>query len=195
MNDPLYKSIGVGTRIFLGGGMGYVVWNGTQHNPAVPRTEGGVPKVGAGTLAVMGDLKGMKAEWLRGVSFIGYGASLAVGLGVPIPILDEEVLSYTLVTDGEIWAPIVDYSETYPSRGGETLGAVTYAQLREGRIAINGKEVPTASLSSYLKGRQVATTLKEWIAQGSFLLTEAVAPIPGPDSGYQFRPCKEKPIG
>jgi uncharacterized protein (DUF39 family) len=29
-NDPYYKTIGIGTRIFLGGGIGYVVWQGTS---------------------------------------------------------------------------------------------------------------------------------------------------------------------
>src|SRR5512139_2594269 len=57
LNDPLYRTIGVGTRIFLGGGQGLVVSHGTQHNPGMPRTDGGVPKRGAGTLAVTGDLK------------------------------------------------------------------------------------------------------------------------------------------
>ena len=37
LNDPMYRTIGLGTRIFLGGGIGYVCWPGTQHNPAVPR--------------------------------------------------------------------------------------------------------------------------------------------------------------
>ena len=37
LNDPLYKTIGIGTRIFLGGGQGFVVWRGTQHNPNVKR--------------------------------------------------------------------------------------------------------------------------------------------------------------
>jgi uncharacterized protein (DUF39 family) len=194
MNDPLYRSIGVGTRIFLGGGVGYVIWHGTQHNPGVPRTEGGVPKAGAGTLAVMGDLKQMSADWLRGISFIGYGASLAVGIGVPIPILNEEVLEYTRVTDADIWAPIVDYSETYPNRSPDTLGSVTYGQLRTGKIQLNGKEVATASLSSYARARTIATTLKEWIQSGSFLLSDPVAGIPGADSGYAFKPCKETPV-
>lgn len=40
-NDPYYKTIGIGTRIFLGGGIGYIAWQGTQHNPNVPRTRGG----------------------------------------------------------------------------------------------------------------------------------------------------------
>ncbi len=193
MNDPLYRTIGIGTRIFLGGGVGYVVWQGTQHNPGIPRTDGGVPKAGAGTLAVMGDLKQMSPEWLRGVSFIGYGASLAVGIGIPIPILDQEILEYTRVTDEDIWAPIVDYSEAYPNRSPETMGTVTYAALRTGSIPVNGKEVPTASLSSYARARQIAGLLKGWIQEGGFLLTGSVAPLPGPDSGYQFKPCPERP--
>ncbi|MFW9875930.1 MAG: homocysteine biosynthesis protein, partial [Candidatus Thorarchaeota archaeon] len=32
-NDPDYETIGIGTRIFLGGGIGYVIGEGTQHNP------------------------------------------------------------------------------------------------------------------------------------------------------------------
>ncbi|MGD9211936.1 MAG: homocysteine biosynthesis protein, partial [Desulfobacteraceae bacterium] len=36
-NDPYYKTIGLGTRIFLGGAQGYVTWYGTQHNSNVER--------------------------------------------------------------------------------------------------------------------------------------------------------------
>jgi uncharacterized protein (DUF39 family) len=141
LNDPLYKTIGIGTRIFLGGGIGYVAWNGTQHNPVVPRTDKGVPKRGAGTLAVIGDLKGMSPRWLRGLSMLGYGASLAVGIGIPIPILNEEILGYTLVTDDDILAPVVDYSKTYPQREPEILAEISYAELKTGSIKLNGKNV------------------------------------------------------
>ncbi len=116
LNDPGYKTIGIGTHIFLGGGTGYVAWNGTQHNTSVPRTEQGIPKRGAGTLAVIGDLKGMNPRWVVGISMLGYGVTLAVGIGVPIPILDEKVLENTLCTDADILAPVVDYSKTYPQR-------------------------------------------------------------------------------
>ena len=195
LNDPYYKTIGIGTRIFLGGGIGYVAWHGTQHNPDVPRTEGGVPRRGAGTLAVIGDLKQMSPRWLVGVSMVGYGCTIAVGIGVPIPILSEEILRYTAVKDEEIFAPIVDYSEAYPQRSPDILGEVSYGQLKSGKILVQSKEVPTASLSSYPRALEIANTLKQWIMKGEFSLTEQVAPLPGVEAGITFKPLRERPIG
>ena len=192
LNDPFYKTIGIGTRIFLGGGIGYVAWQGTQHVPGAPRTENGVPKRGAGTLAVIGDLKQMKPEWLRGVSFLGYGCSLAVGIGVPLPILSEENLRYAAVRDEDILAPIVDYSDAYPQRKPDILGEVSYAQLKSGRIQVTGRDVPAGSLSSYSKAVEIAQILKDWIGRGQFLLTEAVAPLPGVEAGITFKPLDER---
>jgi uncharacterized protein (DUF39 family) len=194
LNDPLYRTIGVGTRIFLGGGVGYVVDRGTQHNPTVPRTDQGVPRMGAGTLAVMGDLKQMNSRWLRGASFTGYGVTLAVGIGIPIPILNEEVLRHSAVTDEEIVAQVVDYSEAYPNCIPGSLGEVTYAELKSGAITVNGKRVKTSGLSSYTRAREVATILKESIETGSFLLSEPVAKLPSVDSEIKFKPLQERPI-
>jgi uncharacterized protein (DUF39 family) len=194
LNDPLYRTIGIGSRIFLGGGIGYVVDRGTQHNPDVPRTNKGVPRMGAGTLAVMGDLKQMSARWLRGASFTGYGVTLAVGIGIPIPILDEEMLNFTAVTDKDIVAQVVDYSEAYPNCIPGSLGEVTYAQLKSGSIRVKGKKVPTAGLSSYFRAKEVANILKGWIAEGSFLLSEPVADVPSVDSGIKFKPLQERTI-
>ena len=194
LNDPYYKTIGIGTKIFLGGGSGFVAWQGTQHNPDVPRTEKGVPKRGAGTLCVIGDLKQMSPRWLVGTSMLGYGATLTVGIGVPIPILSEEILQYTTVTDAEIFAAIVDYSNDYPNLKPDILGEISYAELKSGKIRLKGKEIPTASLSSYPRALEIANTLKEWIAKGRFLLTEPVAPLPGVESGITFKPLKERPI-
>jgi len=193
-NDPYYKTIGIGTRIFLGGGTGYVAWHGTQHNPNVLRGDNGVPKRGAGTLAVIGDLKQMNPKWLVGTSFLGYGCTLTVGVGVPIPILSEEILRYTLVTDGEIFAPVVDYAEAYPQRKPDILAEVSYAELKSGKIKVQGQEVPAASLSSYPGAVEIASILKEWIKKGEFLLTEPVAPLPGVESGIVFKPLEERPI-
>lgn len=181
MNDPCYKTIGLGTRIFLGGGIGYVAWWGTQHNPHAPRGENGVPRSPAGTLALIGDLKQMDPKWLKGFSFRGYGVTLGVGVGIPIPILNEEIARYTAVRDREIFAQVVDYSEDYPQGISRSMGEVNYEELRSGKITVDGREIPTAGFSSYAKARQIAEELKDWISQGEFLLTESVEPIPGPD--------------
>jgi len=192
--DPFYRTTGVGTRIFLGGGMGYVAWNGTQHSPCVPRTDLGVPKVSAGTIAVIGDLKQMDPRWLRGTSFRGYGATLTVGIGVPIPILDEETVVQAAVRDEDIVAQVVDYSETYPQRESGSLAEVSYAQLKTGEISLDGKKVPTAGFSSYAMAREIAGILKDWIQKGEFLLTECVQRLPSSDSGIVFKGLQEKPI-
>lgn len=194
LNDPYYRTIGIGTRIFLGGGIGYVAWQGTQHNPAVLRTESGVPKRSAGTLAVIGDLKQMSPRWLVGTSMYGYGVTLTVGVGVPIPILDEEVLRHTAVTDAEIFGAIIDYSDAYPNQKPDIIGEVSYAQLKSGTVKLRGKKIPTGSLSSYSRAVEIAETLKSWISRGDFLLTEAVTPLPGVESGVAFKPLKERPL-
>jgi len=193
-NDPYYKTLGIGTKIFLGGGVGFIAWQGTQHNPSVPRTDNGVPKRGAGTLAVIGDLKQMSPKWLIGTSMFGYGCTITVGVGIPVPILSEEILKYTAVSDKDILAPIVDYSEAYPQIKSDILGEVSYAQLKSGKIKVQGKNVPTASLSSYPRAVEIAAILKEWILSGKFLLTEPVAPLPGVESGVTFKPLNERPI-
>ncbi len=194
LNDPYYKTIGIGTRIFLGGGIGYVAWQGTQHAPTVKRKPNGIPQAPAGTLAVIGDLKGMSSDYLVGTTFQGYGVTLTVGIGVPIPILNEEICRYTAVKDEEIWAQIVDYSDMYPNCKPGSLGEVNYLQLKSGKIQVKGKEVPTGALSSYPKAVEIAGALKALIEKGEFLLTEPVAPIPGPESGLTFKPLKERPV-
>jgi len=177
-NDPYYRTIGLGTRIFLGGGIGYVTWHGTQHRPDVKRAQNGTPLTPAGTLWVMGDLKQMHPDWLVGVSIQGYGCSLAVGLGVPIPILDEEMARFTAVTDADIYTQIVDYGNDYPKGRASDLGQVSYAELKSGEIRVNGKSVPTVPLSSMVKARQIADTLKKWIRAGTFALGEPQFTLP-----------------
>ncbi len=193
-NDPYYKTIGIGTRIFLGGGTGYVTWQGTQHNPNINRTDGGVPTRPAATLALIGDLKQMNRRWLVATSMMGYGVTLTVGIGIPIPILSEDILNFTTVTDADILAPVVDYSKSYPQLKPDVLAEVSYAQLKSGSISIKGKQVPTASLSSYTRAVEIANTLKKWIQDGKFLLSEPVSPLPGAGSDYDFKPLNERTI-
>jgi uncharacterized protein (DUF39 family) len=177
-NDPYYRTIGIGTRIFLGGAQGFVAWPGTQHNPDVPRGPNGVPKQGAGTIAVIGNLKEMNREWLVGASILGYGVSLFVGIGIPIPILDEEMARFTAVKDEDIYTQVYDYSMDYPKGQPKPIAEVSYKELRSGNIIIDGKNVLTAPVSSYYKAQQIADILKEWIEAGNFFIGEPQLNLP-----------------
>jgi uncharacterized protein (DUF39 family) len=176
LNDPQLQLIGIGTRIFLGGGIGYVAWEGTQHFPLQKRLPNSTPIGPAATLALIGDAKQMDARWVRGCYFKSYGPSLMLGVGVPLPVLNEEVVAKCAVQDKDLVAPVVDFS--IPRRVRPTFGLLSYAQLKSGRITIDGKSVRVAPLASFALSRQVASQLKQWIEAGTFTLTEPVAPIP-----------------
>ncbi|MCD4742400.1 MAG: homocysteine biosynthesis protein [Desulfobacteraceae bacterium] len=171
-NDPYLKTIGLGTRIFLGGAQGFVTWSGTQHKIDVDRTLDGAPLTPAATLFVTGDLKEMSPEWLVGQSIRGYGVSLSVGLGVPIPILNEEMVKYTAISDKNLFTQVLDYGHDYQQGKAKSYGKVSYAELKSGTITIKGKKIPTVPLSSMVKARKIAHKLKTWIQRGKFFLGE-----------------------
>jgi uncharacterized protein (DUF39 family) len=176
LNDPYYRTIGIGTRIFLAGATGYVAWEGTQHNPGQTRAENGIPVSGAGTLALIGNLKEMDRRFLRAAVFDRYGVTMYVGVGIPIPILDEEMARAVGVGNAEIKTTVTDYG--VPRRSRPNYGQVSYAELRSGAISINGRQVPAAPLSSLAKAREIAGILKEWLQSGRFPLQEPVQRLP-----------------
>ncbi|WP_017306809.1 homocysteine biosynthesis protein [Spirulina subsalsa] len=175
-NDPQLEVIGIGTKIFLGGGIGYITWEGTQHFPLQKRLPNETPIGPAATLAVIGDAKQMTPQWVRGCYFKNYGASIMLGVGVPLPVLHEQVVAHAAIQDQDIVAPVVDFS--IPRRVRPTFGLVSYAALKSGQIKIDGQTVRTAPLASLRLSRQVALELKQWITLGQFTLTEPVAAIP-----------------
>ena len=183
LNDPTYRTIGIGSRIFVAGAPGYVAWQGTQHNPHLDRDEHGVPVRPAGTLAVIADLKAASPEFFSAATFTGYGVSSFVGIGVPVPVLDEDIAATLALTDADLTATIYDYGVAGRSR--PSLGTVTYAELRTGAIEIDGKKVPTGPISSLPKARAIATELKRWITEDRFAIAEPVELLPQPGSQTQ----------
>ncbi|MBW1867952.1 MAG: homocysteine biosynthesis protein [Deltaproteobacteria bacterium] len=177
-NDPYYRTIGLGTKIFLGGAKGHITGPGTQHKPDVKRDKNGIPLSPSGTLMVMGDLKEMDPRWVVGVSLLGYGCSLAVGLGIPIPILNAEIARFTAVSDEEIHTQIIDYGNDYPNGTPTSLGQVSYAELKSGEINLNGHEIHSVPLTSYTRSLEIANILKRWIEKGEFLLTQPQEMLP-----------------
>jgi len=177
-NDPYYLTIGFGTKIFLGGAQGRIIGPGTQHKPDAGRAENGTSLTPAGTIMTMGDLKDMDPRWIVGVSFLGYGMSLAVGVGVPIPVLNEEIARFTGVSDEEIFTQIIDYGIDYPKGKAVSLGQVSYAELKSGKINFRGEDVPSVPLSSHIRALEIARILKGWIDKGDFLLSEPQETLP-----------------
>jgi L-aspartate semialdehyde sulfurtransferase len=176
LNDPDLEVIGIGTRIWLGGAIGYVAWEGTQHFPLQRRAENRTPIGPAATLALVGDAKEMDPKWVRGCYLKNYGPSLMLGVGVPIPVLNADIVAKCAVQDRDIFAPVVDFS--IPRRVRPTFGLVSYEQLKSGKIKIEGRTVRVAPLASIYRSKQVAIELKEVIDRGEFLLTEAVSSLP-----------------
>lgn len=176
MNDPDYETIGIGTRIFLGGTQGYVIGEGTQHEAQTQN----------GTIMVRGNAKKMSGEFLRGASYSRYGTTLYVGLGIPIPILDERLAKKTAVRDEEIFTNVIDYG--VPRKDRPKLAKVSYKELKSGRITVDGRRIRVSSLSSLKTARKVAATLKTWIETGEFYLTSPVERLP---LDSVFRPMKQ----
>lgn len=175
-NDPKLEVIGIGTRIFLGGAIGYITWEGTQHFPLQKRLPNDTPIGPAATLALIGNAKEMDSYWVRGCYFKHYGPSLMLGVGIPLPVLHEGVIKRCGIQDEEIVTPIMDFS--IPRRVRPTFGLVSYAQLKSGKITIEGKTVKTAPLASIARSLEVAEALKSLIEKGDFTLTESVASLP-----------------
>jgi L-aspartate semialdehyde sulfurtransferase len=184
LNDPLYQTIGVGTAVWLAGARGLIYSEGTQHCSAVERSDNDVPVEGAGTLALSGDMKKMLPEYVRGLSLKGYGVSLALGVGVPIPILNADILKRTTVCDREIQACVIDYGHDYPEKTGRVLARYSYAELRSGQVTLDGHKVAVTSMSSYHKALNICELLKAEMERGDFLLAEPSQRLPL-DQGMQ----------
>jgi uncharacterized protein (DUF39 family)/CBS domain-containing protein len=182
MNDPDYETMGMGTRIFLGGGQGYIIGEGTQHSP----------KNLNGTLMVKGDAKKMSPEFLQGAAFTRYGTSMYVGLGIPIPILNEGLAKKTAIRDSEIFTDVIDYSVM--RRDKPKLRQVSYEELKSGSITVGDKKIRVSSLSSLKMAKKVARTLKSWIDDGQFFLTSPVERLPNDSVFKPMRQTQEIPF-
>jgi L-aspartate semialdehyde sulfurtransferase len=172
--DPDFKTIGIGTRIFLGGTEGFVSWNGTQFNTTKPKNEVGIPTSNAATLAVIGNAKNMSSKYIQAAYYEKYGVSIFIGIGIPIPILNADIAKNVIVKNKDIETTIVDYGDIeHPS-----LGKTNYEELQSGEIVIQGKKVKTAPMSSISKAKEICNELKTWIEEKKFYLSEPVQTFP-----------------
>lgn len=174
LNDPQLRTIGIGTRVFLAGAQGFVSWNGTQFNTEKPRNEFGLPVSNARTLMLTADLKKMQSSFLKAAYFERYGVSLFLGVGIPIPVLDEDIARSVSVSNRQIQTTICDYAVD----GHPGIAKVSYAELRSGYVTLEGKKIRTAPLSSLAKAREIAEILKKQVVSGLFPLAPPVQSLP-----------------
>jgi putative methanogenesis marker 16 metalloprotein len=111
-NDPQLNTIGMGTKILVNGGLGYVVSQGTRSSAAKPN------------LCVFADLKGMQAQYMGGFK-TSKTPEVITSVAVPIPVTDE-TLPYLLVQDRDIELPIGEIHDRVPFAKG------TYADVWQG---------------------------------------------------------------
>ncbi|HWQ68271.1 MAG TPA: homocysteine biosynthesis protein [Methanospirillum sp.] len=175
-NDPTLRLIGSGVPLLLGGAPGMVIGEGTQHSSSG----------NFGTLMTTADMNEMSTEYLRAAYMYRYGPTLYLGVGIPLPVLDIDVVRRTAVRDEDLMVSVKDYG--VPSRSRPALRQVSYAELKSGRIELNGEEVRTSSLSSYRNALKVARTLKHWVEEGQMTLCLPTRRI---DPSKQVKPMRE----
>ncbi|MDO9548917.1 MAG: homocysteine biosynthesis protein, partial [Candidatus Marinimicrobia bacterium] len=141
LNDPEMRTIGIGTRIFLCGAQGFVTWNGTQFRTNGPTNEHGIPLTQDATLAVIGNCKEMDSRYIKAAYYRGYGVSIFIGIGIPIPVLDEDMAQRVSIQNSQIETIIRDYNRP----GKPEIARVNYATLQTGKLTIEGKEIKTSS--------------------------------------------------
>lgn len=176
LKDPKLRTVGIGTRLFLGGAIGYVAWEGTQFNANPKRDATGMPISPGATLALVGNLKEMSTDFIRAAYIPGYGVSLFLGIGLAIPLLDEDLAETASRPDSQIKTVVLDYGVARRQR--PVVGEFTYKELKSGWVEIMGKRTRTGSRTSMRISRQVALTLKSWIKEGRFTLSHFTRPLP-----------------
>ena len=154
-----------------------VVGEGTQNSA------GG----GFGTLMVTGDMKGMRQDFLRAAVMNGYGVTIHVGVGVPIPVLDTGIVRSTAVRDEDLHRY---HRLRHPGGNGHRLPG-SLRRPEERRSVSCGEVVRTSSLSSHRRPGRWRWISKGWIEAGRM---ELALPTRRIDSTKRVKPMRETAI-
>ncbi len=172
-NDPFLRTIGLGTRIFFGGGEGFITWEGTQYNGNTERDSAtGIPITPSATLAIHADLRQMRPEYIQPVYIPGYGVSIYIAMGMAIPVLDVDMASHLAVRNRDIKTRIVDYAT------GEVIKITNYDELINRTVEIDGRSVKVSTMSKNREAEEITSEFKNLIGSGGFYLSEQVKDLP-----------------
>ena len=134
----------------------------------------------------------MSDEYLKGATVPGYGTSLFVGIGIPIPILDEDMARKTAVRNRDIKVRILDYGVQRRDR--PVIKEVTYEELFSGKVDIDGKTVRSSPLSSMKVSMKIMDDLRASIENKAFFLTAPVETLPRTTDVKVMKPRCEMPF-
>ena len=100
-NDPELKTIGIGTKVLINGAQGFVTGAGTRSSADNPNLTG------------FADMHEMNPDLMGGFK-TGHGPDIITTWAVPIPVLDEKMLTHILKLDEEIPLKVVDVRNRKP---------------------------------------------------------------------------------
>ena len=124
-NDPVMNAIKTGTKVLLCGSEGIVLGNGTRSAPEKPN------------LMISADMFDMDPHFLGGFKTAA-GPEVFNSVAAAIPVLNDEILKNTYITNENIPLPIADIRGRHLP-----LGATNYAEVWENtdeRPIYNSKE-------------------------------------------------------
>ncbi|MFX0161834.1 MAG: methanogenesis marker 16 metalloprotein [Candidatus Hodarchaeota archaeon] len=100
-NDSSLKTIGINSKVLLNGSIGYVMGEGTRSTKEKPN------------LSVFAEMRGMEPKYMGGFN-TSAGPECITSIAIPVPVLDEEILSNLKILDENIKLPILDINKRTP---------------------------------------------------------------------------------
>jgi len=172
---PGLSLLGPGSPVLVGGAIGWVLGSGSAHQPQPRRQPSGHARTPGAVAALSVDLHALDRRWLRAAHFEGHGGALLVVIAAPIPLLDGVIASQAACADSALEAPLLDVS--IPRRIKPSFGGVSYAALKAGLIAVDGRRIPAAPSHSPRLAREGALDLAERLTEGRFPLRLPLMPL------------------
>ncbi len=112
-HDPFLEAIGIGSKIWVNGAIGYVIDRGTRSTKDRPN------------LMISANMKNMIHKFLCGFNTSG-GPEFVSTLAVPIPILNDSILENCRIIDEKVSLPIANVNDR------SILGETNYGEVWRG---------------------------------------------------------------
>jgi L-aspartate semialdehyde sulfurtransferase len=94
-NDPLMKTVCLGSRVLLNGALGIVIGRGTRSSKEKPN------------MMITADMKGMDPHYLGGFK-TSAGPEIFDSVALAIPVLNDDILKQTYIKNEDIKLPVAD---------------------------------------------------------------------------------------